>query len=85
MFIDHLMDLLKDKICKQQNNNIILGDFKMQSKGITETETIIFTNAMQPLGLKQYVSRPTHKQGNTLDVIFTALTSEIQVTDCTTC
>ena len=28
--------------------------------------------------------RPTHKQGKTLDLIFTELTSEIQVTNCTT-
>ena len=55
MFIDHLMDLLTEKICKQQNT-IILGDFKMYSKDITETETIIFNNTIQALGLKQYVS-----------------------------
>ena len=56
----------------------------MHIEDLTETGTIIFNDTMQALGLKQHVTRPTHKQGNTLDLIFTELTSEIQVTNCTT-
>ena len=47
------------------------------------TETMIFNETIQALGFK-HVTRPTHKQGNTLDLIFTELTSEIQVTNCIT-
>ena len=78
MFIDHLMDLLTEKIPRQQNT-IILGDFNMHIEDLTETDTIIFNNTMQTLGLKQHVTRPAHKQGNTLDLIFTELTSGCQV------
>ena len=54
----------------------------MHIEGLTETDTIIFNNTMQALGFKQHVTGPTHKQGRTLNLIFTELTSEIQVTNC---
>ena len=51
MFIDYLMDLLIEKITKQQNT-IILGNFNMHAKDLTETATIIFSDTMQALGFK---------------------------------
>ena len=56
----------------------------MNIEDLTETDIIIFSDTMQALGYKQHVTRPTHHQGNTLDLIFTELRSEIQVTNCTT-
>ena len=38
---------------------------------------------MQALGFKQHLTGAAHKQGNTQDLIFTELTSEIQVTNST--
>ena len=40
MFIDHLMDLLTEKIPKQQNK-IIFGDFNMHIENLTRTDNII--------------------------------------------
>ena len=54
----------------------------MHIEELTETDTIIFNDTMQALGFKQHVTGPTHGQGNTLDLIFTELASEIQVTNC---
>ena len=51
---------------------------------LTETDTIIFNDSMQALGFKQHVTGPKHKQGNTVDLIFTEVTSEIQIMNCTT-
>ena len=56
----------------------------MHIEDLTEKATIIFSDTMQALGFKQHVTRPTHKQGNTLDLLFTDVTSEIQVTNCAT-
>ena len=50
---------------------------------LTERDTIILSDIMQALGFKLHVTRPAHKQGNTLDLIFTEQTSEIQVINCT--
>ena len=55
----------------------------MHIEDLRETYTIIFNDTVQALGFK-HVTGPTHKQGNTLDLIFTELTSEIQVMNCTT-
>ena len=55
----------------------------MHTEDLTETDTKVFNDTMQALGFKQHVTRPTHKQGNTLDIIFTEIKSEIQVTNCT--
>ena len=55
----------------------------MYFEDLTETETIIFNDIMQTLGFKQNVTGPTHKQGNTLDLIFTKTNIKIQVTNCT--
>ena len=56
----------------------------MHIEDLTETDTIIFNDTMQALGLKHHETSPPHKRVNTLDLIFTELTSEIQVTNCTT-
>ena len=83
MFMDHLMDLLTEEIPNQQNT-LILGNFNMHIEDLTETDTIIFNDTMQTLGFKLHATGPTHKQGNALDLIFTELTSKIQVMNYTT-
>ena len=67
MFKDHLMDLLTEKIHKQQNT-IILEDFNMHFENLTETDTIIFSDTMQALDFKQHV-----KQTNTQTRQYTRL------------
>ena len=56
----------------------------MHVEDLTETDTLNFNDTIQALGLKQHVTRPTHKQGIRLDLIFTELTSKIKVTKYTT-
>ena len=55
----------------------------MHIADLTETDIIIFNDTMKVYGFKQHVKRPMHKQGNNLDLILTELTSETQVTNCT--
>ena len=43
----------------------------------SDTEAQIFKDTMEALGLQQRVSFPTHCAGNTLDLIFTETTSQL--------
>ena len=60
MFIDHLTDLLTEKISKQKTT-IIFQDLNMPIEDLTETDTTLFNDTMQTLGFKQHVTGPTNK------------------------
>ena len=79
MFIDEMTDLLIDNIPKYWNL-IILGDFSISTENVSNPDTVIFSDTMAALGLQQHVQGPTHKMGNTLDLIFSQLKMQITVT-----
>ena len=83
MFIDDITDLLTDSILKY-SNLIILGDFNISTENVSNPDAVIFNNTMAALGLQQHIKGPTHKAGNTLDLIFSQLEMQLTVTNTAT-
>ena len=50
------------------SNNIYIGDFNLHISE-EETDSIIFNDSIEAMGLHQHVDFPTHKSGNILDLI----------------
>ena len=82
-FVDEITSLLTERI-PNLSNIIILGDFNINTVETTSTDDTIFNNTMTALRLEQHIHSPTHKLGNTLDLIFTQLQGEVKVTNATT-
>ena len=70
MFINTIMEYLTDVLAKHKNN-VILGDFNIHTEDLSSSNTVIFNESMEALGLEQHVKFLTHRCGNTLDLIFT--------------
>ena len=70
MFIDAITEYLTDVLSKHKNN-VILGDFNIHTEDLSSSDTVIFNDTMEALGLEQHVKFPTHRCGNTMDLIFT--------------
>ena len=82
-FIDEISSLLTERI-PNLSNFIILGDFIINTIETTTADDTIFNNTMAALRHEQHIHSPTHKLGNTLDLIFTQLHGEVKVTNATT-
>ena len=79
MFIDEITYLLTETVPKYPNL-IILGDLNISTENVTNPDTVIFNDTMAAFGLQQHVQGPTHKMGNTLDLIFSQLETRLIVT-----
>ena len=77
-FLDDITKLITSKLPNMENA-IILGDLNMQIVDPTDNNSKIFVDTMEVLGLKQHVVEPTHQKGNILDLIFTEVTSQMNV------
>ena len=64
-------------------NTIILGDINIHINDSTDANASIFQDIVAATGLSQWVDFPTHKLGNTLDLVFTKCSSNIAVSSCT--
>ena len=82
MFINDMTELLVNKL-PQYPNRIILGDFNIHIEDPTNADAVIFNDTMRALDLKQHISGPTHVKGNTLDLIFTQLSTGFNITNTT--
>ena len=71
-------------LCIASDHNIIVaGDFNLHvNKLQSEDDAGNFVDMMITLGLDQKVNFPTHKSGNTLDLIFTEFITGIEITKC---
>ena len=66
----------------QDTNLLVVGDFNHQINNENNENAANFMELMVALGLVQHVTRPTHKSGNILDLIFTEIFSEIDIHSC---
>ena len=57
-------------ITTQYKNIIILGDFNIYINDSMNANASIFQDVMAASGLSQWVDFPTHRLGNTLDLVF---------------
>ena len=69
----------------QYKNTIILGDFKIHINDSTDVNASIFQDSIAATGLFQWVDFPTHRLGNTLDLVFTKCSSNIAISSCIQC
>ena len=74
MFIEEFIEFVLTTL-PSHPNNIYIGDFNLHVSE-EETDPAIFSDSIEAMGLYQHVGFPTHKSGNTLDLIL----SDIQQT-----
>ena len=68
MFVDEFMDFVSNTL-PNYSNNIYIGDFNLHISDATDTDSAIFSDATEAMGLYQHVAFSTHKSGNLLDLI----------------
>ena len=73
MFIDEFKDFATETLPEHQNN-IFTGDFNLHVSDVNDNDSAIFIDTIEAMGLVQHVGAPTHRSGNTLDLMI----SEIQ-------
>ena len=63
-------------------NNLLVGDFNLHVSKDDDIDSTIFLDTIEAMGLYQHVTFPTHKQGNTLDLVISELgnTSKVMTT-----
>ena len=67
-FMEEFMTLIGN-LRSDYKNILIAGDFNIHINDGNDIEAGQFIDKLEALGLKQYVNFPTHKSGNTLDLI----------------
>ena len=67
MFIEEFTEFVSTTLPSHQNN-IYIGDFNLHVSE-EDTDPAIFNDSIDAMGLYQHVGFPTHKSGNTLDLI----------------
>ena len=77
-FLDEFTNWLPDQLV-ENDNVLILGAFNIHINDQTDEDAGIFTDTMEVLGLSQHVEHPTHRLGNTLDLIFTETNGNTQL------
>ena len=61
------------------SNNVLLGNFNLHVRNDNDIDSTIFLDTIEAMGLYQYVSFATHRQGNTLDLVISELGSTSKV------
>ena len=87
MFIDDFTKWMCDQLFMADHDNklIILGDINIHVNVESDDNSDNFMDIIMALGLEQHVYFPTHKAGNTLDLVMTELGSKLEVTKCYPC
>ena len=82
MFIDDFTKWICDQLVVSDHDNklIILGDFNIHINDELNEIAHNFMDIIMALGLEQHVNFPTHKAGNTLDLLITEMGSKLEVT-----
>ena len=80
-FIDKIAIFLIDFLVKY-TDTIIMGDFNMHINDPTDRDATVFMDSFEAMGLDQNVTFDMHQKGNTLDLVFTEVKSDLQVNRC---
>ena len=79
MFIDDLTEWLAESL-ENDKNKIIMDDFNIHINKSGEDEGVTtFINTMEALGFQQHVNFPTHRMGNTLDLVLTEYSEPFKI------
>ena len=63
----------------ESKNTVILGDFNLHVNNKSDTDAQQFIDMVEASGLKQWINFLVHKQGYTLGLIITELSTEVQI------
>ena len=77
-FIEEFTDYVSTSLPKHQNN-IFIGDFNLHVSDSLDTDSAIFNDTIEAMGLYQHVGFSTHKSGNVLDLILSDITIQSKV------
>ena len=82
MFIDDFTKWICDQLVESDHDNklINLGDFNVHVNDELDVNAQNFMDIIMALGLEQHVNFPTHKAGNTLDLVMTEMGSKLELT-----
>ena len=75
MFLNDFTELTT-KLLPNHPNNIILGDFNLHISDTNDIDAAIFNEPIKAMGLYQHVGIPTHKSGNTPDVVLGEISNQ---------
>ena len=84
MFIDDFTEWKCNQLIMSKHGSklLILCDFNIHVNDKCDENAGNFMDIIMILGLKQHIHFPTHKAGNTLDLVITDLGSKQEVTKC---
>ena len=78
MFVDEFLEFTS-KTLPSHTNNIYIGDFNLHLSDEADTDSAIFRDATEAMGLYQHVAFPTHQSGNTLDLVLSDICQDTSV------
>ena len=81
MFLDEFTEWLPDQLAKYKNV-LIMGDINFPLNNIDDPDATTLKDTLDALGLKIHNNFPTHRHGNTLDILATEITSSLNITTC---
>ena len=68
-FLEELSKLTQ-LLMTNYTNLVMLGHFNIHTQDMENPDSITYNDTMKALGLQQHIDKPTHKFGNTLDLIY---------------
>ena len=68
-FLDEVSKLTQ-LLMTNYTNLVLLGNFNIHTQDTENPDSIIYNDMMEALGLQQHIDKPTHRLGNTLDLIY---------------
>ena len=77
-FLDDFTNFMTE-LLPRWPENVLLGDFNFHVSNDDDIDSTIFLDTIEAIGLYQHVTFPTHKQGNTLDLVLSELGSSSKV------
>ena len=81
MFLDEFTEWLPDQLAKYKNI-IMMGDINFHLNKVDDQDAATLKDTLDALGLKIHNNFPTHRHGNTLDIIATEIASSLNITTC---
>ena len=81
MFLDEFIEWLPDHLAKYKNI-ITMGDINFHLNKVDDLDAATLKDTLDALGIKIHNNYPTHRHGNTLDIIATEIASSLNITTC---
>ena len=78
MFIDDFTDYVSTSLPDHQNN-IYIDDFNLHVSDQQDTDSAIFNDSIEAMGLYQHMHFQMHKSGNVLDLLLSDITQSTGV------